>query len=503
MVRFSAESVRPLDIVTGDAWIPAIWVRSSAAATRRGLMEFLRELRKGGNRSLVGVAMVAAIGGFLFGYDTGIVGGALLLLVKDLKPSTFDQQAIVGSLLVGAVVGAIAAGYLADAISRRRTKIIAGSIFVVGAIGAGLSQTVWELLISRFALGLAVGTASFVAPMYIAELVPKRVRGGMVSFNQLMITVGILGAYIASWGLKGVSNNWRWMFALGAIPGAALAIGMWRMPFSPRWLVEQGREDEAREVLHLYRKDEDVDEEIEEIKTVSQEERSLRDLLAPAVRPMLIVGLGLAIFQQVVGINTVIYYAPTILSFTGLNAKSAITQALFIGLTNVIFTIVAVLLLDKLGRRVFLLVGTACVLVSLVALGFYFHSPYLQDHAPHMALAALLLYIAGFAIGLGPVFWLMISEIFPLAVRGPAMSVCTVANWAFNFGVSFTFLTLVSALGRDGAFWLYAGIAVLAIVFFWARVPETKGRTLEDIERDLGADAGDGKRKAEPAGQQA
>ena len=203
---------------------------------------------------------------------------------------------------------------------------------------------------------------------------------------------------------------------------------------------------------------------------------------------MLVVGLGLAIFQQVVGINTVIYYSPTILSFTGLEAKSAITQALFIGLTNVVFTIVAVLLLDRIGRRIFLLVGTACVFVALVALGAYFYFPYLQDNAPHMALAALLLYIAGFAIGLGPVFWLMISEIFPLALRGPAMAVCTVANWSFNFAISFTFLSLVEALGRGGAFWLYAGIAVLALLFFWTKVPETKDQTLEEIEQELGTD---------------
>jgi sugar porter (SP) family MFS transporter len=466
-------------------------------------MEFLREIFRGGNRPLVGVALIAAIGGFLFGYDTGIIGGALLFIKTDLHASHFDEQAIVGSLLIGAVVGAICAGYLADRISRRRTKIIAGLVFVGGAIWAALSQDIWSLIGARFVLGLGVGTASFVAPMYIAELVPKRVRGGMVSFNQLMITTGILGAYIASWALKGVSNNWRWMFALGAIPGLALAIGMYFMPFSPRWLVDKRREDDARGVLKRFREESAVDEEVEEIKEVSREERSVRDVLARGIRPMLIVGVGLAIFQQIVGINTVIYYAPTILSFTGLNAKSAITQALFIGVTNVVFTIVAVLLLDRIGRRVFLLTGTALVFVALVALGVYFHSPYLQTNAPHMALAALLLYIAGFAIGLGPVFWLMISEIFPLAIRGPAMAVCTVANWSFNFAVSFTFLTLVDKLGRAGAFWMYAGIAVLAMLFFWTRVPETKDRSLEEIERELGASTdevtGPRARREEPA----
>jgi sugar porter (SP) family MFS transporter len=451
-------------------------------------MEFLREAFKGGNRFLVGVALVAALGGFLFGYDTGIIGGALLFIKDDLKASQFDQQAIVGSILVGAIVGAIIAGYLARKISRRWTMFTAGVIYVVAGLGCAISQEVWQLLIARFALGIAVGTASFVAPMYIAELVPKRVRGGLVTFNQLMITIGILLAYISSWVFKDVSGDWRWMFAVAAIPGAALAIGMLFMPYSPRWLVEVGRDDDARDVLKKIRDNEDVDEEIDEIKEVTSEEKSLRDLFAPNIRPMLMVGLGLAIFQQIVGINTVIYYAPTILTFTGLEAKSAITQALFIGVTNVFFTIIAVLLLDKVGRRVFLLAGTATLTVALVLLGIFFYFPGLQDSAPHLGLAALLLYIAGFAIGLGPIFWLMISEIYPLAIRPAAMSLATVTNWTFNFAVSFTFLSLVSALGKPGAFWLYAGFGILAILFFWKFVPETKDRSLEEIEQELGSE---------------
>jgi sugar porter (SP) family MFS transporter len=452
-------------------------------------MEFLREAFKGGNRFLVGVALVAALGGFLFGYDTGIIGGALLFIKEDLQASQFDQQAIVGSILIGAIVGAIMAGYLARKISRRWTMFTAGVIYVVAGLGCAVSQEVWQLLVARFALGIAVGTASFVAPMYIAELVPKRVRGGLVTFNQLMITIGILLAYISSWVFKDVSGDWRWMFAVAAVPGAVLAVGMLFMPYSPRWLVEVGRDDEARDVLKKIREsDDDVEEEIEEIKEVTSEEKSLRDLLAPNIRPMLIVGLGLAIFQQIVGINTVIYYAPTILTFTGLEAKSAITQALFIGVTNVFFTIIAVLLLDKVGRRVFLLAGTATLTVALVLLGIFFYFPGLQDSAPHLGLAALLLYIAGFAIGLGPIFWLMISEIYPLAIRPAAMSLATVTNWTFNFAVSFTFLTVVSALGKSGAFWLYAGFGILAILFFWRFVPETKDRSLEEIEQELGSD---------------
>ncbi len=434
------------------------------------------------------IAAVAAIGGFLFGYDTGVIGGALLYIKGDLHAtSDFDQQAIVASLLVGAVVGALAGGRLADQLGRRRTLIGAGWVYVVGGIGSALAPGTWELIGARLVLGLAVGAASFIAPMYISEIAPRRIRGGMVGVNQLMLTSGILAAYIGDWALKGVPDNWRWMVGLAALPGLALAIGMLFVPPSPRWLVEQGRHDEARDVLRRVHGRDDVDDELREIERAAAQKAGHLALLRPAVRPMLIVGVGLAAFQQLVGINTVIYYAPTILSFTGLSAGSALTNTVFIGVTNVVFTVVAVLLLDRVGRRPLLLAGTAGLVVALVALGLFFRFDWLQQHVPQMALAALLLYIASFAAGLGPVFWLMISEIFPLNVRSASDSVSSVVNWGTNFVVSFTFLTVVSALGRSGAFWLYAAIGVIAIGFIATRVPETRGRSLEEIQRQLGA----------------
>jgi sugar porter (SP) family MFS transporter len=326
--------------------------------------------------------------------------------------------------------------------------------------------------------------------MYIAELVPARIRGGVVSFNQLMITLGILIAYIVDWGFSSFSNNWRWMFGVAVIPGAALAIGMYFMPFSPRWLVEKGREEEARDVLRRYRdSDEDVEQEVQEIKDVAESEASIRDLVKKGVRRMLIVGIGLAIFQQIVGINTVIYYAPTILKFAGQQNTGALTQSVFIGCTNVFFTIVAILLLDKLGRRFFLIAGTATLTAALVGLGIFFESAAVQKAVPWLALACLLVYIMGFAVGLGPVFWLMISEIFPIQMRGPAMAVCTMFNWGLNFAISYTFLTLTGAITKQGTFWLYAFFGVCALVFFLTLVPETKDRSLEEIQADLGADA--------------
>jgi sugar porter (SP) family MFS transporter len=450
---------------------------------------FVREAIR--NRRILGVAIIAAIGGFLFGYDTGVIGGAMLFMQKDLNLHTHGEQELtVAILLLGAIAGAAISGWLADQISRRRTKICSGCVYVIGGIACALSQNYTEILASRFVLGLSVGTASFVSPMYIAELVPKRIRGGVVSFNQLMVTLGIFSAYIIDWAFAPLPDNWRWMFAVAVIPGAALAIGMFFMPFSPRWLVQEGRDDDARKVLERYRfEEDDVDEEIREIKEVAGQEVSLRELVGKSLRRMMIVGIGLAVFQQIVGINTVIYYAPTILKMAGQQNTGALTESVYIGLTNVVFTIVAILLLDRLGRRFFLLAGTTCLTIALVGLGIFFASPSLQHSVGWLALACLLFYIFGFAIGLGPVFWLMISEIFPLQMRGPAMAVCTMFNWGFNFLISYTFLSLTGWITKSGTFWLYAFFGVCALAFFSTIVPETKDRSLEEIQDDLGSDA--------------
>src|SRR5581483_4553566 len=268
-------------------------------------MGFMREAFRSGNRYVVRLALVAALGGFLFGYDTGVISGALLFIGKDLNASEFDEQAFVGALLIGAVIGAMLAGWAADALSRRRTKIIAGAIYVLGALGSALAQTSPELIVARFVLGLAVGTASFVAPMYISELAPKNIRGGVTGFNQLMIVSGILAAYVVNWALKDAPNNWRWMLGLGALPGLGLAIGMYLLPYSPRWLMGKGRREEAHEVLCTVREDPgEVDEELDEIEKESREEGGLREAIAPNIRPLLVIGVVLAVAQQLIGVNT-------------------------------------------------------------------------------------------------------------------------------------------------------------------------------------------------------
>jgi sugar porter (SP) family MFS transporter len=474
--------------IRGEAMRVVPTMSSSSRAEAGGGSIYREALR---NRRLLGVAAIAAIGGFLFGYDTGVIGGAMLFMQKDLGLKTHGQQELtVAILLLGAIAGALVAGWSADRISRRRTKIVSGCVYVIGGIGCALAQSYWQILAARFWLGLAVGCASFVSPMYIAELVPKRIRGGVVSFNQLMVTLGILAAYIVDWGFAPLPNNWRWMFALAVVPGAALAIGMYFMPFSPRWLIDKGREDDARAVLERYRMEgDDVEAEIREIKEVAEDEVPLRELLSKGLRRMMIVGIALAVFQQLVGINTVIYYAPTILKFAGEQNTGALTQSVYIGCTNVFFTIVAILLLDKLGRRFFLIGGTSLLTAALVGLGIFFASSSLQHSVGWLALAFLLIYIMGFAVGLGPVFWLMISEIFPLQMRGPAMAVCTMFNWGLNFAISYTFLTLTDVITKQGTFWLYAFFGVCAVIFFLTVVPETKDRSLEEIQSEIGAEA--------------
>jgi sugar porter (SP) family MFS transporter len=453
-------------------------------------MSFVSVLRQGNNALIARIAAIAAIGGLLFGYDTGVISGALLYIKEDLSAGTFAQELIVSVLLVGALLGALASGWLADHLSRRRTKMISGGVYFLAALGCAFAVNVPMLVGFRFLLGFSVGTASFVSPMYISELAPPRIRGGLTSFNQLAVTVGISVSYVVAYLFSGVSYDWRWMLGIAALPGAALLVGMLTVPYSPRWLVARGRDEQARSVLDRLRKGDphaDVPRELNDIQESVATERGTRprELLRPNIRPLLWLGVGLAAAQQFVGVNTVIYYAPTILSATGLGAGGAIAQTVFVGLTNVAFTVVAVLLLDRVGRRGLLFTGTAGLLAALVVLGVYFQFPAVRDGLPWLALGALMLYIASFAIGLGPVFWLMISEVYPLPVRSTAMSVTTAVNWAANFVVSVTFLSLVEWISRPATFYLYAGISVLALLFFWRYVPETKGRSLEEIHQDL------------------
>src|ERR671916_130200 len=435
-------------------------------------------------------AAITATGGLLFGYDTGVISGALLFIRQDFELTSFLEGIIVSFLLVGAMVGALSGGPLSDRIGRRPTTLLAAIIFGVGAVAVAFAPSVAFITLGRFLLGLGVGLASMIVPLYIAETAPASRRGALVSLNQLMITIGILLSYIVGVIFTPI-EGWRWMFGVALLPALILGIGMFMLPESPRWLFEHGRVDKAREVLGRSRSPEEVDlelREMEEIKRLEQEQArvSYKELLAPYVRPALVIGIGLAIFQQITGINTVIYYAPTILQGVGFSEGGAIAAtAVGVGLVNVGFTILAVRIIDRAGRRPLLIVGLIGMTVSLALLGVVFATGGAGGAAGVLATVCLGLYIASFAISLGPVFWLMISEIYPLNIRGKAMSVASLANWGSNWLVALTFPVLLATLGGAGSFWLFAALGVVAWFFVYFRVPETKGTTLEEIEAEV------------------
>ena len=435
-------------------------------------------------RNVVMTAAIAGLGGLLFGYDTGVIAGALLFINPDFDLTSFQSGLVVGAVPIGAVVGAAFAGRLSDAYGRRILIIASSVVFFVGSLICAFAPDTAVLVVARMFLGVAIGLASATAPVYISEVAPPDIRGRLVTFFQLAVTVGIVVAYVVGLAFD-ASEGWRWMLGLGAVPALALGIGMLNMPQSPRWLVMAGRDFEARAVLARMRSgDPDtIEQEIVEIKgEVAAKPGAWSDLMHPTIKAALVVGVGLAILQQVSGINTVIYYAPTIVQFTGVESSAAaILASVAVGIVNVGMTLVAIRLLDRAGRRPLLLIGSAVMAMALSSLAIVFAAGAGSTVGSVVAIGALMLYVAAFAVSLGPIFWLLNAELYPLEVRSKAAAVGTMANWLFNFIVSLTFLLLIDALGRSGAFFFYAAICVLTFFFCKALVPETKGKRLEDI----------------------
>jgi sugar porter (SP) family MFS transporter len=426
-------------------------------------------------RHVIWGAAITALGGLLFGYDTGVIAGVLLFVGDTFHGLTsFDKELLTSILLVGAVIGAQIAGRVADRVGRRPTVLGTAALFVVGVALAAFSPSFGVLVAARIVIGLAVGSASMVVPLYIGEIAPPRVRGALVSFNQLAITLGILVSYLVGYGLSS-SANWRLMFGLAAIPAILMFIGMLFQHESPHWLVAHGREEEARQVLHRVRTEAEIEPEIAQVRELSGRKSSFREVFSPTIRRVVIIGVALAVFQQITGINTIIYYAPTLLKGAGLGSSAALLANVVNGAVNVGMTCVAIWLLDRTGRRPLL----------LSALTFLIGGDSLHGGTTYIAIAGLLIYTGSFAIGLGPVFWLLISEIYPVKIRGQAMSLATMANWGANFIVTISFLTLLSAIGNSGTFFLFGGLSLVALFYFWKQVPETTNRSLQEIERDL------------------
>jgi sugar porter (SP) family MFS transporter len=443
------------------------------------------------NAFVVASAAVAALGGFLFGFDTGIISGALLFIKQEFDLSASLQQLVVGSLLLAAVVGALLGGPISDVWGRKRTLILAALIFGVGALVASFSPNLAVLVVARVLLGLAIGIASMIVPVYIAEIAPPRVRGALVSLQQFMITVGIMVSYLVSYAFSG-SGAWRWMLGVGMIPAAILFVGMLPLPESPRWLLAKDRRQDALGVLRRIRHEEHNPEaELAEIEAVHKMQAGVgyQDLFRPSVRPALFVGVGIAFINQMVGVNAVIYYAPTILKDAGFSSSAAILATTGVGVLNMLVTLCALLLIDRVGRRPLLLVGISGVLLALIVLGAAYLLPGGPSGAGFLLVAGLLVYIASFAASLGIAIWLLNSEVYPLEVRGKGAAAGAFTHWVLDFVIASTVLTLIATITPTGMFWFYGFFAILGIVFVLRRVPETKGKTLEEVSDELASRA--------------
>ena len=429
------------------------------------------------------LAVIAAISGFLFGFDTAVINGVLFFLRKQFALTNLQTEIAASSLLLGCLLGAATASLLSDRYGRKKSLLFAALLFATSALGSAAANTVNVFSLARLAGGLAIGIASALTPVYIAEIAPSKNRGTLVSLNQLAIVVGILCAYLVNWQLSKLGeSSWRWMLALAALPSVGFFLGLLVIPESPRWLIGRGRKEEGTRVLARIFGDRVANEQVTAVeKAAAREEGSWAEMLSPGMKKRLGVAIALALFSQVTGINTVLYYGSIIISehFSGQTAGTALAANVIIGGVNLIFTLVAMLFLDRWGRRTILMTASGGMALALSALVI---SLRLSSIPPMVVLLTIMTYTAFFAFGMGPGVWLYMSEIFPTKVRGRAASLATSALWAGTLVVTFTFLSLVKILGVGGTFAVYAALSFACFLYIWKFVPETRGRTLEQIQ---------------------
>jgi len=462
------------------------------------------------NPYLILLTLIATLGGLLFGYDTAVISGAVgSLRAYFIDPRNLDTNAansllgfVVSSALIGCIIGGMLGGWVSTNIGRKRGLIISAVLFLVSALGAAAPEFLFapighggpaymaNFVFYRILGGIGVGLASMLSPMYIAEIAPARIRGNLVAWNQLAIIFGMLVIYFVNYGIAKMGDSdawlntigWRYMFASGAIPSLAFLILLFFVPETPRYLMLKNREGEARAVLNRLVTKEEAEKEISEIRASLSEHHSGR-LFSFGVL-IVVIGIMLSVFQQFIGINVVLYYAPEIFRGMGLNTNASLLQTIMVGAVNLIFTVVAILTVDKYGRKPLQIIGALIMAVSMISLG----TDFMFKDKGMISLVCMLSYIAGFAMSWGPVTWVLLSEIFPNQIRGKAMAVAVAAQWIANYIVSWSFpilndnATLVKTFNHGFAYWIYGVMGLLAALFVWKVVPETKGRTLEQME---------------------
>lgn len=439
------------------------------------------------------VAIGASIGGLLYGYDTGIIASALLFLREDfaITDNAFMQSVVTSATLLGAIFGALLTGPLSDRLGRRKTVIVISLLFALFALGCALATSLTMLIVMRFLLGLGVGGSSQIVPMYIAELAPAHRRGAQGVLFQMMICVGTLLAYAVGY-LLGPSGSWEWMLGLAVIPAVIFVVMMLFLPESPRWLVGKQQALRAKAILmRVGRTEQEAGQEVDEIQRLhSQQQSSWRELFQPWVRPALVAGLGIAIFSQATGISAIIYYAPSLLVMAQFGKSAAILGSVGIGVVLTAFTLLGIWLLDVLGRRRLMLIGLPGAVIVLVVMSLLLPwsanaQEILSDTNKVVVLTCLLGYFAFNGGSLSVVTWLYCAEIFPLGVRGKGTALCSFTLWTVNFIVTLLLYFSADALGIGLVFGVLAIVNALAWFFVWGYAPETRGRSLEDIEQSL------------------
>jgi SP family arabinose:H+ symporter-like MFS transporter len=432
------------------------------------------------------ITWVAAVGGLLFGYDTAVIAGAIGFLQQHFDLNETMKGWAASCALIGCIFGALLAGPVGDKFGRKKAMVLCAILFTVSAIGSALPRTLSQFVVARFIGGLGVGAASLLCPLYIAEISPAAVRGRLVSLNQLTIVIGIFVVYFVNLLIQqsgdeawNVVTGWRWMFGSETLPAIMFLALLAFVPESPRWLAKQNRDTESLRVLARVTNQTHAEWQLREIRAaIAHEGGSVLQLFQPRLRITLIVSVALAVFQQFTGINAIMYYAPEVFKAAGTGTNTAFIQTVSVGAVNVAFTLVAIWLIDRVGRKPLLLGGTFVQAVALAFVGFSYAR---HTHGPWV-LVFVLLYVAAFGASMGAVVWVIIAEIFPTRIRGRAMSIATVALWAACYVVSQTYPMLVKAVGDATTFWIYGAMSLLCFFFTLAVVPETKGQTLEEIE---------------------